>query len=484
MKKSYYLIVLVLILGLTLTGCSLLSNVGQVPDTDQSGITYLTKGTPGDPDEFTLYAGQHIDVGTVEVWNDTDNLYVKYVVNDPWRLTETHLHIFFEDMNYTDVPQKNGNPIPGKFDYKDEHDCVTEYTYTIPLTLVPEDELFIAAHAVVANISIMMEEIVFSRLGIDVYGPIDDYAGLGDPLWASPISAVAAWEHPNWKLYISIPDATWISTAEYVEDPVNNSWRWFHDEITLPEKGYYIAGSVVLATADNAEEVYFNGELVGSNGTWTVLTEYSIEPQPGGNTLDFIVRNYAQAGGNVTSNPTGLIYKVSVTYYPEESAWAGEEPGEIPFPGNNWATYFEYEVEPQYEIVETVCVPSGYVDGVDSTTTLTLGQEYELRASGTYRFANWGEYGIADAEYSYRSAAYTPNSNAGWIQGEGYFTSPCGLDVQVDNACVHWGDLDETNHEYEIIYSGTGGIVHFHIHDSAYGDNEGCIEVEIWKKNY
>jgi len=43
MKKLSYLIVLTLILGLVLTGCSLLTNVGQVPATEQSGITYLTK---------------------------------------------------------------------------------------------------------------------------------------------------------------------------------------------------------------------------------------------------------------------------------------------------------------------------------------------------------------------------------------------------------------------------------------------------------
>lgn len=36
MKKLYYLIVLALILGLVLTGCSLLSNVGQVPTNEQS----------------------------------------------------------------------------------------------------------------------------------------------------------------------------------------------------------------------------------------------------------------------------------------------------------------------------------------------------------------------------------------------------------------------------------------------------------------
>jgi len=41
MKKLYYLIVIVLISGLVLTGC--LSNISQVPATEQSGITYLTK---------------------------------------------------------------------------------------------------------------------------------------------------------------------------------------------------------------------------------------------------------------------------------------------------------------------------------------------------------------------------------------------------------------------------------------------------------
>ena len=46
MKKLYYLLILTVILGLVLTGC-LLSNVGQVPTSEQSGIAYLTKnGSP------------------------------------------------------------------------------------------------------------------------------------------------------------------------------------------------------------------------------------------------------------------------------------------------------------------------------------------------------------------------------------------------------------------------------------------------------
>jgi len=46
MKKHYFLIVLALILGLALAGCTFLSNIGQAPATEQSGASNLTKGIP------------------------------------------------------------------------------------------------------------------------------------------------------------------------------------------------------------------------------------------------------------------------------------------------------------------------------------------------------------------------------------------------------------------------------------------------------
>ena len=61
MKKLSYLIIVALILGLVLTGCSLLSNISQVPATGQSGITYLTKTIPP-PDDL------------VGLWHFSDNL--------------------------------------------------------------------------------------------------------------------------------------------------------------------------------------------------------------------------------------------------------------------------------------------------------------------------------------------------------------------------------------------------------------------------
>lgn len=47
MKKYYFLIIVILILGLVLTGCSLLSNVGQVPTTEQIGVNSITKSLNG-----------------------------------------------------------------------------------------------------------------------------------------------------------------------------------------------------------------------------------------------------------------------------------------------------------------------------------------------------------------------------------------------------------------------------------------------------
>jgi hypothetical protein len=78
------------------------------------------------------------------------------------------------------------------------------------------------------------------------------------------------------------------------------------------------------ATSDNAEAFYFNGTYVGSDGEvdgtfqddheWSTILSYTIDPQPGLNTLDFIVRNYLKEGGTTESNPTGLLYKATITY--------------------------------------------------------------------------------------------------------------------------------------------------------------------------
>ena len=166
MKKFIYLIVLALILGLVLTGCSLLSNVGQVPSTEQSGMTYLTKGGPtvDDAESFPIFAGQHDLVGQVLVWNDGMQVCVKYhlapeAIAKGWGIYETHLEAATK---VELIPQKNGNPPPGKFRYgEDGLTGVTEAgPYCIPFKDIIGFEdvergdlcgvpIVIAAHAVI-----------------------------------------------------------------------------------------------------------------------------------------------------------------------------------------------------------------------------------------------------------------------------------------------------------------------------------------------
>jgi len=95
-----------------------------------------------------LIAGQHDDVGSISVWNDSQYLYVKFKTRWGVRLTESHLHVA---TGLDGIPQtKKGNPIPGQFDHKTDH-CfwVRKYTYKIPLESgwTPGTELFIAGHA-------------------------------------------------------------------------------------------------------------------------------------------------------------------------------------------------------------------------------------------------------------------------------------------------------------------------------------------------
>jgi hypothetical protein len=119
--------------------------------------------TENEPFVVELYAGQNIDVGEINVWNDADYLYVKYLIDDdltpddpsddgvPTLIYETHLHVAeFPDL----IPQtKKGNPIPGQFDNKTEHNPgVTEFTYQIPLVWGIDTEICIAAHAVVQKL--------------------------------------------------------------------------------------------------------------------------------------------------------------------------------------------------------------------------------------------------------------------------------------------------------------------------------------------
>jgi len=68
-----------------------------------------------------LIAGQTEYVGHVIIWNDSTNLHVTFQAKFGhlgYCLKETHLHVA---TSLKDIPQtKKSNPIPGRFDYKDD----------------------------------------------------------------------------------------------------------------------------------------------------------------------------------------------------------------------------------------------------------------------------------------------------------------------------------------------------------------------------
>jgi hypothetical protein len=168
-----------------------------------------------------------------------------------------------------------------------------------------------------------------SRAEIEAYGPLDAYFPPGDEAWDDPAASVKTWIHPDWP---PIEGAEWISTAESSEEPVSDTWRWFHDTLKLPCTALS-AGTegTIEVTSDNAEELYLNGELVGTDGevkgaavddnAWSTVLSYPVALEPGENSLDFVVRDYGLEGGTPETNPTGLIYSVTYNYTIPEVLW-------------------------------------------------------------------------------------------------------------------------------------------------------------------
>ena len=92
--------------------------------------------------EFTLWAGQDINTGSVYITIDGDTLSIDYGTIDGWEMTETHLYLD------TSPPIKSA---PGRFPYKHEDlGGVTEDRYIVLLSelgIGPGDTIFVAAQA-------------------------------------------------------------------------------------------------------------------------------------------------------------------------------------------------------------------------------------------------------------------------------------------------------------------------------------------------
>lgn len=119
--------------------------------TPQTEAAKTLKSGVDDPcyeESYTIYAGQHIDVGTLTVSNDEENIFVTYDLSGTdWKLSETHLFVG----NVDDLPLNGGgNPKIGHFPYSESHNGEQIYTYTLPREDF-EECFAVAAHAVVVK---------------------------------------------------------------------------------------------------------------------------------------------------------------------------------------------------------------------------------------------------------------------------------------------------------------------------------------------
>lgn len=447
---------------------------------------------------YELYAGQDILVGELIVSNDTENLTVTFKMTGDYCMTGTHLQV---EAELDDVPQtKKGNPIPGQFEYSEDHDCVYSYTYPpIPLDgLAAGDDVIIAAHA-------------------DVKAPVD-----GDMCQVWQIGDVEApVEYPDGNDYLSNyadefnwPDATATTAGPGLavvepafDDPFivgfsdtedfpynSNANRGYADDFKVQWDGHLHFGgmlSVSWSPGQSAAEM----KAISPGATPSTFS-HTGAPTPGeGYFLDRYPLFEDQAELAPLGTDTHQIRfehtKGDGTFWDwvrlerpcetDESAWsAGND-----FSGKNWATYSTYEVQPV--LIETVNVLSRNAAGtsnevVSSVATLTNGDKYRLDASGTYRFANSATWGIADAQCSLR-----PNGT--WQNGDVYTpTYPAYLEVMVDNGQFAWSpDTCDASHEYSGEVTGDGTTIQFTIRDACslgsdgcYSDNSGFIPVDIY----
>jgi len=93
---------------------------------------------------IAIFVGQETFVGNAVVSNTDGTITIEFQINAPWEMVQSHVAVA---TSLSGIPQKNGNPIPGQFEYQSEHSpAVTSYTYTLPTAYSVGTPLYIAVH--------------------------------------------------------------------------------------------------------------------------------------------------------------------------------------------------------------------------------------------------------------------------------------------------------------------------------------------------
>ena len=311
-----------------------------------------------DGETYALYAGQTEEVGFICVDDDGSQLSVKYYSGSAnWCFLETHTDLFEDAGGFTDVPHKNGNPIPGQFEYvDDELGCLYEagpYTFD-----VMPGGYYIAAHAVVQEILRFGPYAADEVYGFDqgvrkdggpiaeartypVQALVPDYLGPGNPvtffsLGFAPVGTMM-------KRYVSVKFMC----------PVRNAYGhdlevWEATNGTYPLEMAKVFASMngtnwtELGSADNTASTHPSRASSFDLGDFLYVKYVKVVDM-----TDPAIHNNAADAFDVDG-----VLALNDCWGRDETAWAGDPMCEsddrndigCDFPGRNWATYVHYTV--------------------------------------------------------------------------------------------------------------------------------------------
>jgi len=296
-------------------------------------------------------------------------------------MTETHLAVV---TNPDDFPMTNkGNPKVGHFPYGEENIFTETWEEIITLEDIPavaEDILYIAAQAVVEEVTcfdgttgVTVEDTV--DFDIDGSITVEALVKVEDSVDGKFYTIVGKWNDRDGSNRAWLLGMYNLLPCFYISTNGTNFQRAIVDsgnELNIGQ-WYHLKGTFDAATGKI--EIYVDDILENTNDTSFGNININLEP---------VLIGGDRAGGGKGAFFNGCIYEVKVwgeytgegefpvlvelewpELVTEESAWAvdGEEPGEIAFPGNNWATYFDYTVQlPQVGMVLWLDAGKGITD--------------------------------------------------------------------------------------------------------------------------
>lgn len=305
--------------------------------------------------QVDLLAGQNTLVGNVTVTDDGVNYTITYNITDAgWCLTETHLSVVNDR---SDFPLSGGgNPKNGNFEYKGSHDCESNVEYMVPKADRPYT--YIAAHAVVvcksssdeftANIESLpmtVPVLVTAKGDGDSYFDIeiggDNFLSGNYNAWCidlyKSLSNGESFDANVFSLYDeNLPDAVkkpenigavnWIVNQGIVnQDFISQGYTFGEIQWAIWE----------LLELDNDASYCCLGDWEESNGQEIVemaLQNTDFEPACGD------LMGIAILPTEDDIQPVMITLPIPCDYDCEETAWGDG----CDFPGNNWATYFQY----------------------------------------------------------------------------------------------------------------------------------------------